>query len=51
MASETVLSERDGEIGRLTLNRPQALNAITVELAHALPAGLGDASFAARECG
>ena len=31
-----VLSTRDGRIGRITLNRPQARNAITVELASGL---------------
>jgi len=40
MAPSTVLSERDGQIGRLTLNRPEAMNAITIELAEALHAGL-----------
>ena len=42
MAQDTVLSERDGPIGRLTLNRPEAMNAITIELAEALQEGLAD---------
>jgi enoyl-CoA hydratase/carnithine racemase len=42
MASDTVLSERDGPVGRLTLNRPAAMNAITIELAEALGEGLAD---------
>ena len=39
---EPVLSERDGNIGRITLNRPDAMNAVTVDLARALEAGLRD---------
>jgi enoyl-CoA hydratase/carnithine racemase len=35
-----ILTTRDGRVGRLTLNRPEAMNAITVELAEALAAGL-----------
>lgn len=35
-----VLSEADGAVGRITLNRPEALNAITVQLGHALAAAL-----------
>ena len=35
-----VLVEEDGRIGRLTLNRPEAMNAITVALAEQLEAGL-----------
>jgi enoyl-CoA hydratase/carnithine racemase len=35
-----VLTRRDGKVGHLTLNRPDAMNAITVELAQALEAGL-----------
>lgn len=35
-----VLVEQDGRIGRLTLNRPEAKNALTVELSHALAAGV-----------
>lgn len=36
----TVLSEVDGSVGWITLNRPEALNAITLELAEALEAAL-----------
>ncbi|UTI63510.1 enoyl-CoA hydratase/isomerase family protein [Paraconexibacter antarcticus] len=36
----TVETEVDGRIGRLTLNRPEAMNAITTELAAALDAAL-----------
>jgi enoyl-CoA hydratase/carnithine racemase len=39
--TSTVIRERDGRIGRLTLNRPHVMNAITVELADELAAGLG----------
>ncbi|HYF25629.1 MAG TPA: enoyl-CoA hydratase/isomerase family protein [Baekduia sp.] len=38
--SATVVREADGAVGRLTLNRPEAMNAITVELAEALEAGI-----------
>jgi enoyl-CoA hydratase len=36
----TVLIKARGAVGELTLNRPQAMNAITIELARALEAGL-----------
>lgn len=39
-----VLAARDGRVGWLTLNRPEALNAITVALASALERGLRDLS-------
>src|ERR1700730_13978364 len=42
MAQAIVLSERDGPIGRLTLNRPEVMNAITTELAEALHTGLAE---------
>jgi enoyl-CoA hydratase/carnithine racemase len=37
-----VLSSADGGIGRITLNRPEALNAITVELGAQFGAALRD---------
>ena len=40
MAPAVVLSQRDGPIGRVTLNRPEVMNAITVELAEALSSAL-----------
>jgi len=39
-ASSEVLSELDGRVGRITLNRPAAKNAITVELSHGLAAAV-----------
>lgn len=39
-AGGSVLSTADGPIGRLTLNRPAAMNAITVELGRELELGL-----------
>jgi len=36
MASDTILWERSGAVGRLTLNRPESLNAWTAELGHEL---------------
>jgi enoyl-CoA hydratase/carnithine racemase len=38
--SEAVLSEVQGAVGRITLNRPEAYNAITIELARALERAL-----------
>lgn len=35
-----VLVEVEGKVGRITLNRPEAKNAITVELSHGLAAGV-----------
>jgi enoyl-CoA hydratase/carnithine racemase len=40
MAPAAVLSQLDGPIGRVTLNRPEAMNAITIELAEALHSAL-----------
>ncbi len=40
--SSAVLSRPDGPIGRLTLNRPEAMNAITIELADQLTAALAE---------
>ena len=40
MADRVVLRAVDGPIGRLTLNRPEAMNAITVELARELERGV-----------
>ena len=41
---ETVLLDVAGDVGQLTLNRPESHNAITVELGHALEAGLRELS-------
>ena len=38
--SDAVVITRDSEVGRITLNRPQAMNAITLELATGLEAAL-----------
>ena len=40
MSSPEILVERDGRVGRITLNRPESKNAITVELSHGLAAGV-----------
>lgn len=40
MDAPTVITSVDGGVGTLTLNRPEAMNAITIELATALEAGL-----------
>lgn len=40
MAEAHVLVRREGQVGYLTLNRPEAMNAITVELARGLEAGV-----------
>lgn len=40
MSPSEVLVEVDGRVGRITLNRPEAKNAITVELSHGLAAGV-----------
>lgn len=45
--SPSVVREADGAVGRLLLNRPEAMNAITVELAQALEAGVREL---AQEC-
>jgi enoyl-CoA hydratase/carnithine racemase len=45
---EPVRTEIDGHVARVILNRPQAMNAITVELAVALDAALRDACSRAR---
>ncbi|HUR73508.1 MAG TPA: enoyl-CoA hydratase-related protein [Sporichthya sp.] len=39
-SGEAVLAEVDGRVGRITLNRPEAKNAITVELSHGLAAAV-----------
>jgi enoyl-CoA hydratase/carnithine racemase len=44
-----VLYERDGRIARLTLNRPEALNAIDAELPGELEAAVARANAAGRE--
>src|SRR3954463_5485292 len=40
MATEDVLFRRDGPLGRITLNRPKALNALTYEMCAAMLAQL-----------
>jgi len=45
--STVLVSEADG-VGRITLNRPEAMNAITTELAAALRDALGDLATRAR---
>ncbi len=44
----SVLTTLDGLIGRITLNRPEAYNAITIELARALESGLRTLAESAR---
>jgi enoyl-CoA hydratase/carnithine racemase len=44
----SVLTTLDGPIGRITLNRPEAYNAITIELARALENALGELSQEAK---
>jgi enoyl-CoA hydratase/carnithine racemase len=39
---EEVLLERRGALGVITLNRPRALNALTLDMIHAMTARLGD---------
>lgn len=46
--SAPVLTETDGPIGRITLNRPDAMNAITVGLATALEAAVRDLAASCR---
>ncbi|MFB7718278.1 MULTISPECIES: enoyl-CoA hydratase/isomerase family protein [unclassified Nocardia] len=46
--SDTVLTSRAGDVATLTLNRPEQLNAITVELGRALEHALLDAARDAR---
>jgi enoyl-CoA hydratase/carnithine racemase len=41
---DEVLIRRDGRVGELVLNRPDAMNAVTVALARALEAGVRDLS-------
>ena len=43
LPAPTVLYERDGRIGRITLNRPEALNAIDDEMPGALAAAVAEA--------
>jgi enoyl-CoA hydratase len=40
MPEAPVLAESDGAVGRITLNRPEAMNAITIELAQGLEEAL-----------
>ena len=39
-AEATVVARRQGRVGRITLNRPKALNALTLEMIHAIAAAL-----------
>ena len=41
MAYETLLVETDGQVGIITLNRPEALNALNRKLCEELVAALG----------
>ena len=41
MAFETVLFEKRGKVGLITLNRPQALNALNAQLMSELEPGAG----------
>src|SRR5262249_59748978 len=43
-SSQTVRWERDGAVATITLNRPQARNALTVEMKNSLLAALGRAA-------
>lgn len=40
MPSDTVLSTRDGRVGRITLNRPNVLNALDLDMINAIRAAL-----------
>ena len=40
MSSDSILSEKRGPVGLLTINRPKTLNAIDVPTMHALDAAL-----------
>ncbi|HRJ50714.1 MAG TPA: enoyl-CoA hydratase/isomerase family protein, partial [Phycisphaerales bacterium] len=40
MANDSILSEKRGPVGLLTINRPKTLNAIDVPTMHALDAAL-----------
>ncbi|MFX8747390.1 enoyl-CoA hydratase/isomerase family protein, partial [Acinetobacter baumannii] len=42
MSQQEVLITRDGRIGRLSLNRPRALHALTLDMCHAMTAALLD---------
>jgi enoyl-CoA hydratase/carnithine racemase len=44
----TILSDVEENVGWITLNRPEAMNAITIESAHALEAALHDLALRAR---
>ncbi len=46
-----VLSEVDGPVGRITLNRPETYNAITIELARSLERALHELSGASGDSG
>ncbi len=39
---EDLLTQRDGAVGRISLNRPKALHALTLEMCHAVSAALSD---------
>jgi len=45
MVSSTVLSQRDGGVCTLTLNRPQAMNSLSLELLDAMHAALDEVTF------
>ena len=40
--TQDVFIHRDGAVGRISLNRPKALHALTLEMCHAMSAGLVD---------
>ena len=43
MSLETVLYEKDGDVGLITLNRPEALNALSLQLMHDLDSAIRQA--------
>ena len=43
MAYQTILCEKSNRIARITLNRPEKLNALSVQLRHEIVAALRDA--------
>ena len=40
--TDTIFARKEGQIGRITLNRPKALNALTMEMCEAMTRALLD---------